>query len=734
MPTEPRNAGPEPAPAFARVVLDAAPFLAYEASQRTEHAWADTPRWPAHWIGAPAATEPFVALFRLEYHLPRAATLRVHVGAHERYELFHERAGRRELVGRGPTRAPAGFRLFETYEATLDAGTGILLARVAQLGRKAPWAQTGGACGFLLAVQDEALWDGFNTGRAPWRTRLLQGLAWRAPRELSGRDMGCGALEVATGEAIDPAAWAGGDWQAPCPGVPGNNGFTLYSRPDIPLLRPSPLPAPHSAPWRALELVGADDADADAPLARALSPQDEADWDAFRRGGVLTLPPQTRRRIWIRSGDYVCAYPTLRGRGGRGAVLRLGWAETLRDDGDRPLRRAPFEGAAWRGVWDEVRPDGRTSWSWTPTWWRCGLFLRLDIETADEPLELDALELRETRYPFESTPEAAAAIAAAPGLRDIFARCVRSLQACAHETYMDCPYYEQLQYLGDTRVQMLCSYAVFGDDRLARLALWTYAVASRNATGWMPSSAPALSGQRIATFTLWWIEMLHDFWAWRHDAAFVRELLPTARTVAELWVRQIGNDGLVALPPGWNYLDASGDLDNLRGPFHGAVQWHVAGVLRRLGELEADAGEPELAARAHRLARAVAEAGGRFWNADRDLMADDMDRTRHSEHTNLLALRSGLLDDGRRERIAAALFDREPPGLTPTTIYFAHYAFEVAAAQGRRAWMERRLAPWRNLAEQGLRTTPEHWSCARSECHAWGAHPLLHFQRVAHDG
>ena len=41
----------------------------------------------------------------------------------------------------------------------------------------------------------------------------------------------------------------------------------------------------------------------------------------------------------------------------------------------------------------------------------------------------------------------------------------RTARLCAHETYFDCPYYEQLQYVGDTRIQALISLYVDGDDR-----------------------------------------------------------------------------------------------------------------------------------------------------------------------------------------------------------------------------------------------------------------------------
>src|SRR4026207_1181878 len=44
----------------------------------------------------------------------------------------------------------------------------------------------------------------------------------------------------------------------------------------------------------------------------------------------------------------------------------------------------------------------------------------------------------------------------------------RGARLCAWETYFDTPYYEQLQYVGDTRVQALIPLYMSGDDRLGR--------------------------------------------------------------------------------------------------------------------------------------------------------------------------------------------------------------------------------------------------------------------------
>jgi hypothetical protein len=81
---------------------------------------------------------------------------------------------------------------------------------------------------------------------------------------------------------------------------------------------------------------------------------------------------------------------------------------------------------------------------------------------------------------------------------------------------MDTPYYERLQYIGDTRIQALISYSVAGDDRLARQAIQAFND-SLISDGITRSRYPTSLTQIIPTFSLLWVGMIHDFWRYRGD-------------------------------------------------------------------------------------------------------------------------------------------------------------------------------------------------------------------------
>ena len=114
---------------------------------------------------------------------------------------------------------------------------------------------------------------------------------------------------------------------------------------------------------------------------------------------------------------------------------------------------------------------------------------------------MESLTANFTAYPFE---ERASFKSNDADLDKIWQISWRTARLDAHETYMDTPYYEQLQYVGDTRIQALISYSVAGDDRLARQALEAFNL-SRIPEGITRSRYPSSLPQNIPTFSLLWI-------------------------------------------------------------------------------------------------------------------------------------------------------------------------------------------------------------------------------------
>ena len=147
-------------------------------------------------------------------------------------------------------------------------------------------------------------------------------------------------------------------------------------------------------------------------------------------------------------GDYCCAYPLLTVSGGSGSKIRLDWAESLYIQTDKdtaPQRskgnRDEIEGRFFIGMGDEFLPDGGNGREFTTLWWEAGRYMQLVVETGDEPLELEAFKLFETRYPLEMEGDWNASN---KQLEDVIPVAMRALQMCSHETYFDCPYYGSL--------------------------------------------------------------------------------------------------------------------------------------------------------------------------------------------------------------------------------------------------------------------------------------------------
>ncbi len=725
-----------------RAITTELPFVRYD----WRHPYNGSLPWPCHWVTCPAAGDPpFVTAYRLRFDLAQPETIRVLVTADERYELYVDG----ERVGRGPERGDARNWFYEEYELALEAGPHLLAARTWALGPFAPLAQFSLKPGFLLCAVEERFWDLFNTGRAPWETCKLNGYDFTPP-----------LVSFGVGHRIDLDTrlftWGfergeGSGWMPARPAHPGyhtaNRG---HANPDEHLLRPALLPpmmdeprfigkvrnisSPALSQTHSIPVRAADHMEAEA-----------AAWANLLAGrAALDLPPHTRRRVIVDLENYYCAYPEALVSGGKDGLLRIHWLEGLFaqpgpwDRGNRDEVEGKYFTAMGHhkdALGDSFRLDGGEHRLLEPLWWNAGRYVEILVETDNDPLTIERFCLRETRYPYENASQFRASD---PRLETVIPVAVRGLQMCAHETYMDCPYYEQLMYVGDTRLECLVTYLTSQDDRLPRKAIEMFAQ-SRLPSGLTQSRYPSRERQIIPPFSLWWVGMVHDYWMWRGGNAFLKNWLPAVRSVLDAFTNLVESDGLVRSPEGWNYIDwvevweAGVPPGGRAGEVCGPLNWQYVYTLAQAAELEAHFGEPELAARARRLAKQAAEALARaFWDAEKGLFADDTDHTIYTEHSQCLALLadtrlSGLLGADLRAALAERLFTTS--GITRPTVYFLHYFLETCRALNRMDVFLDRLQPWFDMPKYGFKTTYENADphSNRSDCHAWGAHPLYHY-------
>ena len=727
-----------------RVLIAEDPYSAFDEGRN----WAERGTWPCCWISlADLPDAPFVAAYRLVFTLEAASTLRLHVSADERYDLFCDGV----RLGRGPERGDAAHWFYETYELALDAGEHRIAAKVWSFGSQAPYSQMSVRHGFILGAEGAFL-PLVGTGLAAWECKRVGGcetipveLTWAAGAKLK----------------IDGAAYPWGceqglgeGWTAAQILHPGVNSATRNEWPARHRLRPASLPPQIDVSVGALTVRQVDDTPLAATqttpvLASRSSQKAMAAWqELLNQSAPVVLPARICCRAILDFGDYQSVYPELIVSGGAGAQIRVHWAEGLYEgtgalslggsaDARGKGNRDEIEGKCFLGEGDIFLPDGGSERRFENLWWAAGRYLEVAIETGDAPLTLTALRFRETRYPLFQEGRLAASDSQWESLIGL---CVRTVQMCAHETYMDCPYYEQLQYLGDTRLQALATFVLMRDDRLPRKALLMGAASILGDQGLAQSRYPSRVAQVIPPFSLWWIAMLHDFALWRGDLPFVRKFMPQARLLLESFLALCGDDGLMRSPVGWNFTDwvpawtaTTNDTRNWGVPpdgetgVSGVLNWHLVYTLNLVAELEGWLGEPELAARwKRRASELTSRVEAAFWDAQHGFYADDLGHRHYSEHAQCLALMSRALPPERERTLADNLF--RAPGIERATIYFTHYLFECAAATGHiQPLFERMESLWFPLSGMGFKALPEEPEPCRSDCHAWGAHPLYHF-------
>lgn len=674
--------------------------------------------WSAQWISARGASSYDYGVYLFRKSLDFSAVpkeYKVFVSADNRFELFVNGT----WVGLGPARGDIAHWNYETYDLApyLKVGKNWIAARVWNEGELRPEAQISARTGFLLqGVTDKTI----STG-AGWEGRQDKSYAplplkvpfyyVAGPGEI--RDFGAFVPDWHVGKGQD---WAGVKviTRAMPNSVVGGYGTT-----NIWMLQASMLPHLERKEERIGKVVWAKGVQAKAV------PQ---------KGSGLTVPLQSKVEILLDQGYLINAYPVLTFSGGKGAKVSIAYAEALYDDKMKKGNRDEVEGKRFIGRKDSLLSAGRKNEVFRPYSYRTYRYIKVEVETAGEALVLEDLHSIFLGYPFKLEAELSSAL---PEMGEMLKVGWRTARLCAVDTYMDCPYYEQLQYIGDARIQALVSLYNSGDDRLVKNAL-NLMDQSRQPEGVTLSRHPSYTPQYIPTFSLWYIGMLHDYLLYGRDTEFVRGKLGGVHQILDYFQRYEGEGGSLRQVPQWSFTDWVSDTDWVagvgpKGKDGGSamLDLQLLYAYQVAVQLEKDLGEvvyqSRYTERINALKKSIRE---RYWVPSRGLFADRSEGDVYSQHTNALAILTGMFNKREQEDVAEKLLkDRT---LSQASIYFKYYLHRALVQAGRGDEYLLFLDNWRENLKMGMSTWAEMSDIdgSRSDCHAWGSSPNIEFYRV----
>ncbi len=674
---------------------------------------------PAYWLFPPGVpgNEYGVFHFRKTFDLDSIPEeFIVHISADNRYRLFLNG----EMISSGPQRSDLMHWRYETIDlAPYLKKENVLAAVVWNWGEHKPVAQFSYRTAFLLQGNSRVEAELINSDKS-WK--VLRNEAYEA------LPVGWGQVDgyyvSPPGERVDGSLYPWGwktlsysdvEWLTP----ETNEGWGA----DITRMRGG-MPTGEGNKWQLVPRTIPQMEESETRFLTVRRTEGIEATDSFLKGdGDLVIPSNSSVSLLIDQAHLTNAYPVLELSKGLGSSIRLTYAEALKDSSGFKGNRNEIEGKTINGLQDLFLPGGGSNEIYQTLWFRTYRYVKMDIQTGEEELRIHDLHGIFTGYPFELKATFGSNM---DWLSDMWEINWRVARLCAWETYFDTPYYEQLQYIGDTRIQALITMYMSDDDRLVRQAISHFDV-SRIPEGITASRYPSELAQYIPTFSLIWVAMIHDYWMHRDDQEFVASMLPGIRAVLGWFEKQLDETGLTGSIPFWPYIDWAQGWELGRPP--GAKSGHsvmislqFAYALQRAAELEGQLGNTINAGHYMKLSESIIkQVRAKAWDEKRQLFRDALELDEFSQQTNTMALLVGAVDEADQETFMQRVFTDS--GLTQATYYYSYYVFEALLKAGLGDEYLDHLDLWKEMLAMGLTTTPEEPEPTRSDSHAWSAHP-----------
>lgn len=472
-------------------------------------------------------------------------------------------------------------------------------------------------------------------------------------------------------------------------------------------------------------------------------------WNDFLEAKkTIVIPPNSKEVIEVDAGEEMTGFIHASFKGGMGAKVKLMYAEAYVQDGFEGPARVPIktnrcdaQNGHLIGYSDYYHLYGlgndQRKENYNPFWFRTFRFIQISIETADEALEFCEFDYEETGYPLEVQTYVNTSDTS---MNKIWEISERTLRRCMHETYEDCPYYEQLQYIMDTRAQILFTYATSADDRLARKCIEDMRRSQRY-DGLLNCSYPNSSTNVIPGFSIYYIFMVYDHMMYFGDKKLVKDCMPTIDRILSFFHDHldergiVGNTGGMLMDRFWSFIDWAKEWNETfgvpkaikQGPITMESLLYVLG-LQYAAKLYDFLGNNDSKKEYLDEAKRVQQAILTHCVGKNGMLTDGPGVEEYSQHCQVFAVLTNTGDEVNRKR--NLLKTIEDKNITQCTIAMDFYLFRALEMIDCYELTEEYWKPWHMMVENNCTTCIESEAYARSECHGWGALALYELPSV----
>ncbi len=360
--------------------------------------------------------------------------------------------------------------------------------------------------------------------------------------------------------------------------------------------------------------------------------------------------------------------------------------------------------------------------------YRAFRFIR--VECDKKPEELKVLAARYT-YDFEA-PAAANGVgsfeSSDPIHTDIWNISRNTLECCAHEVLVDCPFYEQQQYVMDGGLESLFAWRLSNDSSLQKKLL-TDMAQSQNADGLISANYPNIDVQIIPGFSLYFVMGVREYLRHTNDIGFTRRMTGVCDRILEYFGRTVNSKGFVMPDYGWRYLDwvdgwKHGVPNGANEAPMTAYNLMYAAALNAAAEICEATGRKGLASDYRlRSAQTVQAVNSGLFDREKGLYVNVYGQKEYSQHTTVWAILSGAVDgDEAHELMIRTMEDVTVSKCSFSMRYYLLRALEKSGCYEKYA--DSVLAGWKIMLDNHSTSWCEDAVTCRSECHAWSSTPM----------